>query len=261
VELFIQQFTDVEAANQWNNAATLLHLRSCLQDDAVDCGIGQNTDEIYGNLRARFGLTARQARDRLSLLQRTTGQSLQALGLQTERLVAVAYPAVPPNGRVPIAIDAFTRALDNRDLKRHLLLAGANTLADTVRRTEEYFQVSGKSEKPDDKIQRTAAGNFQDVPTDQQLNDIVSQLDRLTELLEQQAQQQQPDRNESRHQPRQGQSSDSKLGNSKKHKGPGADQNCYDCGEPGHFARNCPLKSSPTTAPPAQPGNDQRPRQ
>lgn len=144
--MFIQQFADVQAAIEWNGAAALLHLRSCLRDDAVDSGTGATTDKIFTNLQARFGLNTRQAHDKLSALQRMPGQSLQALGLEAERLENAAYPDIPADVRTSIAIDTFGRVLDDRHPKKHILLAGAETLAGTVRHAEEFLQVGARSD-------------------------------------------------------------------------------------------------------------------
>jgi hypothetical protein len=187
IELFIRQFSDVRDANEWGAAATLLHLRSCLQDDAVDSGTGETSDEIFANLRARFGLTERQARDRLSALHRAPEQSLQALGLESERLVAVAYPGVKANVRTTLAIDTFTRALDDRNLKRHLLVAGANTLTDTIRRAEEFLEIGKPEQKGEKAIKlaaadvhpgKSAAANQEQRPS--QLDSILQRLEQLT---------------------------------------------------------------------------------
>lgn len=95
-----------------------------MTDDAVDCSRGATTDVIYANLRARFGLTVKQARERLSSIEKTPNQTLQALSVEAERLVAVAFPQLAAQDRATLAIDAFIRALDNKGLKRHLLVAG-----------------------------------------------------------------------------------------------------------------------------------------
>lgn len=267
IELFVRQFNDVRAANNWNRAATLLHLRSCLQDDAIDSGTGATVDEIFTNLRSRFGLTERQARDRLNMLQRTSGQSLQALGLEAERLVTVAYPDIPANVRVPLAIDAFNRALDDRSLKRHLLLAGGNTMSDTVRHAEEYLQIGGKSERRGDSKQlRLASTDLETVdagaqdPTDR-MDQIVQRLDRLTTLMEGQVERSQS------YQSR-GQTAQSARGRQTRRPGSSGqgqkDKRCFECSGLGHFARDCPSRkstspSSATTT--TQSGNDQSPRQ
>ena len=66
VETFIQQFRDVVGANQWPQGAVLLHLRQALEGDAKDWGRPAESEKVFNNLRARFGLAPREARNRLS---------------------------------------------------------------------------------------------------------------------------------------------------------------------------------------------------
>ena len=47
VELFITQFTEVATANQWNQMATLLHLRESLQGDVKEHGRHGTTEALF----------------------------------------------------------------------------------------------------------------------------------------------------------------------------------------------------------------------
>ena len=38
IELFLRQFQDMALVNRWEPIETLLHLRSCLQGGAAECG-------------------------------------------------------------------------------------------------------------------------------------------------------------------------------------------------------------------------------
>lgn len=143
VEYFLQQFNDCRDANGWPAAASVLHLRGCLEKSATECGKGATVNEVSENLRARFSLTVRQARERLSNIRREPGQNLYALGDEVERLVGLSYPDMRPADRVIISIDALKRALDHKGLNRHLLAVQCNTVKAVVRSAEDYFQASG----------------------------------------------------------------------------------------------------------------------
>ena len=66
IELFLAQFDDVAVANHWGGQATLATpLRAHLEGSARACGAGRTRDRIEEALRARFGLSQRQAKDRL----------------------------------------------------------------------------------------------------------------------------------------------------------------------------------------------------
>jgi len=93
VELFIRQFQDVARANEWNQEATLLHLRRALIGKAHDCGDSATTADILAALRLRFGITARQARDKLRYLVKESKQSWHEFGMTVEKLVNIAFAA------------------------------------------------------------------------------------------------------------------------------------------------------------------------
>ena len=145
VELFIQQFNDVREANGWDAPTALLQLRTCLEQSAADCGRAANVDATIASLRARFGITVRQARDRLANLRRESGQSIHALGMKASRLTALAYHQIVPAERMILAVESFKRALDNKQLNRHLLTLELETVNQVARAAEEFFQVGGSN--------------------------------------------------------------------------------------------------------------------
>jgi len=65
VQQFIAEFSNVAAICRWPARVTLIQLRLCLTGLAKPYGIGQGDDRIFKALRARFGLTARDARVQL----------------------------------------------------------------------------------------------------------------------------------------------------------------------------------------------------
>ena len=68
IEYFISRFEDVSDANGWGDAAALLHLREALKENAEGCGRAPSVLAVYAALRARFGLSPREARSLLSTL-------------------------------------------------------------------------------------------------------------------------------------------------------------------------------------------------
>lgn len=262
VELFIGQFNDVQAANGWNAAAALLHLRSCLVEDAVDCGSGATVEAIQANLRARFGLTPKQARDKLNVLERDANQSLHSLSVEAERLVVTAYPDMPAAQREPLAVEHFSRAVGDAELSQHLLVADTATMARAVQSAEDYLQAgvrSGKSTKAPKRLHLAAAALEPDTTqaATSKLDQVLERLDKLTAVLAEQA--------------RRGDSSGRSRGTSNHSRGganqpqqPGNSQQsqkkieCYGCGGD-HILRLCPNKSVNATVPVS--GNEQRPRQ
>jgi hypothetical protein len=70
VEFFIIQFAEVAEANDWRPAASLLHLRETLKEGSKDCGRANSVLGVFAALRARYGLSPREARAKLSALRK-----------------------------------------------------------------------------------------------------------------------------------------------------------------------------------------------
>lgn len=236
VELFIAQFQDVSRANCWSGGDALLHMRANLEKDATVCGRGENLCSILLNLRARFGLTVRQARDRLMGLKREPNQSLHALAVEIHRLVNLGYPPMAAADRESIAIDTFKRAVDNKALARHLLAIQCEALDDVVTAAEEYFQVAGAQpprarpmmaalgrEEPPAAGNDTATGNSMDHKL---IERLVTALELNSKVLAQFSPSAQTPFTS--RQPRK----DQPLG-------------CHKCGAMDHWKRNCPQSQQP----------------
>ena len=139
VELFLRQFDDVAAANGWTEGQQTLHLRAQLSGPAQSCGRGLTKAEIVEDLRARFGLTARQAKDRLAHLKRGARQSLHDLCSDITRLVGLGFPTLPRADQDTMAMDYFLRAVDSKALQRHMLAIRPETPREAVVAAEEFF--------------------------------------------------------------------------------------------------------------------------
>jgi len=62
VEQFIMEISDVMGVTQWPPRVALLQLRMSLMDKATPYGLGPNIVSIFASLRARFGISAVDAR-------------------------------------------------------------------------------------------------------------------------------------------------------------------------------------------------------
>ena len=148
IEYFIRQFEDVAQANEWNPAATLLHLRSKLKDTAQDCGQAQTVDAVYTALRSRFGISVREARSQLNNLRKQSKTTLHEHAMEVERLVSLAYADLPREHRVEMTVDKFTSSLGNAYLQRHLLAIPAPDLESVVRAGNDYLQIRNPMSNP-----------------------------------------------------------------------------------------------------------------
>ena len=169
VELFIRQFRDICEANAWNERTSLLHLRGSLDKSAVECGDEDSVEDIFQSLRACYGLTVRQARDKLANMKRAPEQSLYQLGVQIENYTRIAFSDLQAKHRNIFAMETFRRAVADTALLRHLLAVPCHTIRELVRVSEEFFQVGTGA---------SATGSQASVTPDQ--NSLAAIIDRNT---------------------------------------------------------------------------------
>ena len=241
VEYYIQQFLDVAAANQWTEPAQLLYVRESLREGARDCGKAPTVAGVFTNLRARYGLTPREARARLAGLRKDTRTTLQEHATEVERLVGVAYQGMDVEQRREMTVETFASTLNNPPLQRHLLAVTTPTLEIAVRAGSEYLQIRpsqgstavrmveedlGESDRVSPVTSESLMSNMMGV-----LQGLVSQLERLT----------------TRNEP----------GRSKKEVNKSS-KKCWGCRREGHLRKDCP--THPWEAETSQ-GNEEGPQQ
>ena len=242
VEYYIQQFTDVAAANQWTEPAQLLYVRESLREGARDCGKAPTVAGVFTNLRARYGLTPREARARLASLRKDARTGLQEHASEVERLVGVAYQGMDGEQRREMAIETFASTLNNPSLQRHLLAVTTPTLEAAVRAGSEYLQIRPsqnsapavrlveeemvETDRVSPVTSETLMGNMVGV-----LQGLMSQLERLTT------------RAESSRPPKETNK---------------ASKKCWGCRKEGHLRKDCPTHPWETEKPQ---GNEMGPQQ
>ena len=148
VEVFIRQFLDVAEANEWGERTTVLHLRRALKEEARDCGgTSASLAEIFTALRARFGITSREARVRLNGARKEPSTSLQAHANRIKELVGIAYPELPEGIQEQMALDQFTNSLNQPRLQEHLLAIRPNNLTEAIAAGNEFVQIRNNQTK------------------------------------------------------------------------------------------------------------------
>lgn len=248
VEYFIRQFREVTEANEWNAAATLLHLREALREGAYDCGRVETVEEVFVALRARFGLSMREAKSKLAHLRKGGSITLQEHAMEVERLVNVAHADLPLANRTTMTLDAFCQSLGNTYLQRHLLAVQPLTLGDAVRAGNEYLQIrlphergSGTAVRNVDEEEMPTVSAVAGPTTETILQGLAQAMHAMMESIQ-------------------------KLGEagagSQREKKEQRKLLCWGCGQEGHTRRNCP--THPWKAgdkPPPASGNGARPQQ
>ena len=275
VDLFLDHFQDVAEANLWNDRACTLHLRSSLSGVAALCGAAKSRTEIIRALKARFGLSSRQARDRLLTLRREPRQSLHEQALQILRYVEVAYPNLSVLDQEEMAMDHLTR-IQERGVQRHLLTVQPTNLNQTVQYIEDYTSIQG----PDRTVHMAARAIQQTDEDDEEDNMDEEQpiqakgvdLHSLFRIVEQQGKllpqltQKVEELLQRSHTlppsgPRRSRPNPSRMNFPPQPRQTYQTPGCYQCGGP-HFRRNCPiLNGERPAAPRMSQGNGRGPVQ
>ena len=141
VNYFITQFETIGIANEWSQAATFLHLRESLKDGAQDCGRPDSVEGILSALRARYGVSPREARARLTTIRRDPKITLQEHASEIQKLVGIAYGELPARNREDMVLEMFSNTLGHTYLQSHLLAVGPRTLEAAITAGNEFLQL------------------------------------------------------------------------------------------------------------------------
>ena len=233
VELFIQQFQEVAGANEWTPIATLLHLRESLTERAQACSRADSAQGIFAALRARFGLTPREARTRLTMLKRDSRCSLHDHAVEVERLVQIAYAELPDHLKAEMARETFCGSLGSTALQQHLLAARPVNMEEAVQYGNEYLQVKGdRGHTKVNSVEEEEADSIA-VSAPEPMTALMQAIEKLTEKV-------------------------AKLeGKATKKESKGK---CWGCNQEGHTRKDCQTHPWPKQSTSARSGNGSSPQ-
>ncbi len=235
LEPYLAQVDLAALHDGWSREETATHLALALEGPALQVLIDLSPEErrdlqaLTAALNCRFGqrTSAEQSREELTNRRRHEGESVGALAADIRVYARRGYPTFPAAAREELSLHAFLRGLTPERLRQHVRLLSPRDLSEALReaeRAEEVLQagpMTGQSP-----LQR-----------------------QLTRAAEREVDGVQPEEEEvSRVQPAVTPRRRSRL------------DHCFRCGEPGHFARDCPAPS-PRPRAMSPPGNDLRVRQ
>ena len=227
VNFFIRQFEDVATANEWGRGPARIHLRAALKDSAVACGQAETVEGIMAALRARFGMTSREAKAKLAMLRRDHKTSLQEHAETVEKLVSIAYAEFPPQHIENMKLDLFHTTLGHAYLQRHLLAIQAPTLEAAIHAGNEFLQIKthadgGASIRQVEEDELEVPGSTRAISTP--LDTLLLAMSKLTEEVQA-----------------------LKLGQSNRSMPPAERRpvRCFGCNKDGHVRRHCPTKPWP----------------
>ena len=225
VQLFIQQFGDVGREEEWNPRVQLLKMREALTGKARDCAHADTIEGCTDALRARFGVSVRQARAGLEGLSRSPRTDLADHAAEVERLIRGAFPTLPAPDRESMAVDKFIATINHYALRNHLLARQPPTLEAAVRGGVEFIQIAGPrpSHEGTRVVETEVTSELERVETvkggTEKLEGLLEQLTRLVGTLLTQ----------------------DKRGPLPRGVTPRPEaQTCWNCNKEGHFKRECP---------------------
>ena len=239
-EMFEQHFLEVLRACEWEGRVAVLKLRESLSGKAQECGRANDVEGIFAALQARFGMTEKEAREKLRYLRRDPHTSLAEHASYVSRLTRRAYGNLPAPGLREIELESFLRSLGNLGLRRHLTAMRLEDLEEAVKYGNEYTNMpaaSNRTEVREVDVERPPqqAGKVspppKENPLDTRLGRVEGALERLVKAMEGMSRWGSFKRNPQPMPARGGQRAS-----------PGV---CFRCGRQGHFSTKCPQAQAP----------------
>ena len=243
------QFELIAELNGWNTSTMAIYLAASLSGCAqavltdLDASSRRNYKALRDALSLRFGNGGKMEVFRSQLKSRIRGrdESLPELAQAIQRLVRQAYPEAPLSVWEVLAKDHFVDAIADTDIRWKVLQTRPNTVQEALATATEVeaFQISERqrlrpgrltaniigaqvSDKHHDTLDSSISKILSEMKKDREeqrrlMEDLMKKFERTTRSV---------------HHGMEHVSSWSPRNVGGRH--------CWNCGEPGHFSRNCP---------------------
>ena len=219
---YLVQFDRVSRMNGWNDWQKADQLAIHLRDPAREV-LSDITDEVSESyvllvqaLKQRFEPEnqTEMYKSHFRSRKRKTNESIPELVQALKRLVRQAYPYTDKTTQGSLAMDAFIDSLVDSEIRWKVRQSRPRDLDEAAQITIELeaFMAAEKDKKSVRAVEKVSTS------ADPQLKEMIQQLQQeLKEIKGQQG--------------------------GKYRKDQGGERKCYKCGEPGHLANRCPIKS------------------
>lgn len=243
------QFELIAELNGWNTSTMAIYLAASLSGSAqavladLDANSRRNYQALREALSLRFGNGGKMEVFRSQLKSRTRGkdESLPELAQAIQRLVRQAYPEAPLSVREVLEKDYFVNAIADTDIRWKILQTRPGTIQEALAiATEvEAFQISERQRLRPGRLTANMVGAQ---GTDKERDFLDSSISKILSEMKK-------DREEQR---RLMEDFMKKIERPTRSVLPGIEHanswgsrnvgggNCWNCGKPGHFSRNCP---------------------
>ena len=239
--------------NGWGEEDSLAHLRASLTGMAAQVlwDVGHGALATYSllvdKLRQRFGSAGQMERYRSELRsrRRNKNESLQALYQDIRRLMIMAYPGSMDERMEDLAKDYFISALNDRDFEMQIKQREPKDLDAAFRlaeRLEGYEKVAAS--KYDD---RRGNRQLREIASDPQVKELQVRLQQSDQQVKELSAQVADLTNLQRRKQSKEAENNTNVpgdGNSSKEAEETTNGNCFNCGEAGHWKKDCPKRSS-----------------